>query len=136
MEIITIYYNVAIVYRRSIRMEIIEELTDRQKRRLGEFVREVIYLTEEENAAIEHQIPMTQELFEQCVGHCVEIGAYFRLTCLLNEFSYFANEYVRKIEDEVADSDIEIPESTPEELEASWQRFRAKVKERYGEDVI
>ena len=46
-------------------MEIIEELTDRQKRRLGEFVREVIYLTEEENAAIEHQIPMTQELFEQ-----------------------------------------------------------------------
>ena len=117
-------------------MEIIEKLTDRQKRRLGEFVREVIYLTEEENAAIEHQIPMTQELFEQCVGHCVEIGAYFRLTCLLNEFSYFANEYVRKIEEEVADSDIEIPESTPEELEASWQRFRAKVKKRYGEDVI
>ena len=36
----------------------------------------------------------------------------------------------------MADSDIEIPESTPEELEASWQRFRAKVKERYGEDVI
>lgn len=106
-------------------MEIIEKLTGRQKRRLGEFVREVIYLTEEENAAIEHQIPMTQELF----GQCVEIGAYFRLTCLLNEFSYFANEYVRKIEEEVTDSDIEIPESTPEELEASWQRFRAKVKE-------
>ncbi len=117
-------------------MEIIEKLTDRQKRRLGEFVREVIYLTEEENAAIEHQIPMTQELFEQCVGHCVEIGAYFRLTCLLNEFSYFANEYVRKIEEEVADSDIEIPESTPEELEASWQKLCARIKDEYGEDVI
>ena len=117
-------------------MEIIEELTDRQKRRLGEFVREVIYLTEEENAAIEHQIPMTQELFEQCVGHCVEIGAYFRLTCLLNEFSYFADEYVRKIEEEVENSDIEISESTPEELEASWQKLCARIKDEYGEDVI
>ena len=66
----------------------------------------------------------------------MEIGVYFRLICLLDKFSYFANEYVRKIEEEVANSDIEIPESTPEELEASWQRFRAKVKERYGEDVI
>ena len=87
-------------------------------------------------AAIGHQIPMTRELFEQWVGHCVEIGVYFRLICLLDKFSYFANEYLRKIEEEVANSDIEIPESTPEELEASWQRFRAKVKERYGEDVI
>lgn len=117
-------------------MDRFDNLTDREKERLAEFVREAIYLTEEENAAIEHQIPMTQELFEQCVGHCVEIGAYFRLTCLLNEFSYFADEYVRKIEEEVENSDIEIPESTPEELEASWQRFRAKVKARYGEDAI
>ena len=117
-------------------MESIEKLTDKQKRRLAEFVREAICLSEEEDAAIEHQIPMTQELFEQCVGHCVEIGAYFRLTCLLNEYSYFADKYVRKIEEEVENSDIEIPESTPEELEASWQRFRAKVKARYGEDAI
>lgn len=117
-------------------MGVIERLTDRQRERLGEFVRETIYLTEEENAAIEHQIPMTQELFEQCVGHCVEIGAYFRLTCLLNEYSYFADEYVRKIEEEVENSDIEIPEPTPEELEASWQRFCTKVRARYGADAI
>lgn len=117
-------------------MGVIERLTDRQKERLGEFVREAIYLTEEENAAIEHQIPMTQELFEQCVGHCVEIGAYFRLTCLLNEYSYYADEYVRKIEEEVENSDIEIPEPTPGELEASWQRFCIKVRARYGEDAI
>ena len=117
-------------------MDRLENLTRREKERLAEFVREAIYLTEEENAAIEHQIPMTQELFEQCVGHCVEIGAYFRLTCLLNEFSYFADEYVRKIEEEVENSDIEIPESTPEELEASWQKLCARIKDEYGEDVI
>lgn len=101
-------------------METIEKLTEKQKRRLDDFVKEAIYLTDKENAAIEHQIPMTQELFEQCVGHCVEIGAYFRLTCLLNEYSYFADKYVRKIEEEVENSDIEMSKSTPEELEAGW----------------
>lgn len=117
-------------------MDRLENLTRREKERLAEFVREAIYLTEEENAAIEHQIPMTQELFEQCVGHCVEIGAYFRLTCLLNEFSYFANEYVREIEEEVADSDIEMPKSTPEELEAGWQKLCARIRAEYGESAI
>lgn len=117
-------------------METIEKLTEKQKRRLDEFVKEAIYLTDKENAAIEHQIPMTQELFEQCVGHCVEIGAYFRLTCLLNEFSYFANEYVREIEEEVADSDIEMPKSTPEELEAGWQKLCARIRAEYGESAI
>lgn len=115
-------------------MGTIEKLTDKQKRRLGEFVREAIYLTEEENEAIDHQIPMTQELFEQCVDHCVQIGAYFRLSRLLEEYSCFTAEYVRKIEEEVENSDIERPEPTPEELEASWQRFCIKVRARYGED--
>ena len=57
----------------------------------------------------------------QCVGHCVEIGEYFRLTCLLNEYSYFADKFVSKIEKEVKDSNIEMPKSTPEELESGWQ---------------
>lgn len=117
-------------------MGVIERLTDRQKERLGEFVREAIYLTDEENAAIEHQIPMTQELFEQCVDHCTQIGAYFRMTCLLNEYPEFAEEYARKIEEEVENSDVEMPEPTPEELEASWQRFCTKVRARYGADAI
>lgn len=117
-------------------MDRFDNLTDREKERLAEFVREAIYLTEEENAAIEHQVPMTQELFEQCVDHCVQIGAYFRMTCLLNEYPEFAEEYARKIEEEVEDSNIEIPESTPEELEARWQRFCIKVREKYGEDAI
>lgn len=117
-------------------MGVIERLTDRQKERLDEFVREAIYLSEEENAAIEHQIPMTQELFEQCVGHCVEIGAYFRLTCLLNEYFYFADEYVKKIEEEVENGDIEIPEPTPEELEAGWQKLCKRIRAEFGEDAI
>lgn len=117
-------------------MDRFDKLTDREKERLAEFVREAIYLTEEENEAIEHQIPMTQELFEQCTAHCEEIGAMYRLTCLIDEYPEFADEYVRKMEEEVEDSGIEVPESTPEELQASWQRFCIKVRAKYGKDVI
>lgn len=117
-------------------MDRFDNLTDREKERLAEFVREAIYLTEEENAAIEHQVLMTQELFEQCVDHCTQIGAYFRMMCLLNEYPEFAEEYVRKIEEEIENSGVEVPESTPEELQAGWQRFCIKVREKYGEDAI
>lgn len=58
------------------------------------------------------------------------------MTCLLNEYPKFAEEYARKIEEEVEASDIEVPESTPEELQASWQRFCEIVRARYGEDAI
>ena len=50
--------------------------------------------------------------------------------------SYFANEYVREIEEEVADSDIEMPKSTPEELEAGWQKLCARIRAEYGESAI
>ena len=40
-------------------METIEKLTEKQKRRLDDFVKEAIYLTDKENAAIEHQIPLS-----------------------------------------------------------------------------
>ncbi len=89
-----------------------DHLTDVQKSRLGEFVREISLLTKEENAAIEHRIPMTQELFEQCVRHCIQIDAMFRMTCLLNEYPQFTDEYSRKIEAET--SKFKLLEETPQ----------------------
>lgn len=106
-------------------MKEFENLTIRQRKCLDEFVKEAIYFTEEENAAIEHQIPMTQELFEQCVRHCVEIGAYIRLTCLLNEYLNFADEYAKKIEEEIVD--IKISESA---LERFKKRFMETMNKK------
>ena len=115
-------------------MDRFDNLTDKEKERLAEIVREAIYLSEEENAAIEHQIPMTQELFEQCVDHCIQINAYFRMTCLLSEYPQFTDEYVRKIEEETAD--FELPKEAEVDIEESLQRFYAKVRAKYGENAI
>ena len=45
-------------------MKKLEDLTQQELERLYEFIDESILLTTEELAAIEHQIPMTRELFE------------------------------------------------------------------------
>lgn len=91
-------------------------------------------LTDEERAAIKDEIPMTQELFEQCTAHCVEIDAMFLLTSLLNEYPEFADVYAGK--EEEAAAHIDLPEETPEQLEKRWQELCARIRERYGEDVI
>lgn len=109
-----------------------DHLTDVQKSRLGEFVREISLLTKEENAAIEHRIPMTQELFEQCVRHCIQIDAMFRMTCLLNEYPQFTDEYSRKIEAET--SKFKLLEETPQKIEERVQKLYEKIIAKYGKE--
>lgn len=108
--------------------------TDRQRKRLYEFISEILSLTEEENAAIDCQIPMTQELFEKCVDHCVMIDAQFTLNSLLNKYPEFSNEYVRKEEKKILD--VELPEDMPERLETIWQKLCTKIKEHDSKDKI
>lgn len=106
----------------------LKDLTPEQRKRLYEFIDEAIFLSEEENAAIEHQIPMTQELFEQLTGHCVDIDAQYRLISLLKEYPHFADEYVRKIEAEIAKKDF--PEMTQEQSDRLWKRICDGIKKR------
>lgn len=76
----------------------LEDLTQQELERLYEFIDESILLTTEELAAIEHQIPMTRELFEQCIEHCLQIEAYYRFGKLLEEYSEFSDKYVEEKE--------------------------------------
>lgn len=111
-----------------------DKLTKEQQNGLKDFVNEAILLTEEENAAIEHQIEMTQELFEQCLSSLVRIGSIRGFNRLCNEFPAQA-----RIFDETMDKrlkDVEIPKYTPEEEQAQWERLKARIRERYGENAI
>lgn len=108
-------------------MDINKNFTDRQKKRLYELVSEILFLTEEESAAIDHQIPMTRELFEKCVDHCAAIDAQFTLNNLLNEYPEFSKEYARKEEEKILN--IELPEDFSERSKKIWEKIRAKIEE-------
>lgn len=114
-------------------MENKNNFTYRQKKRLYEFISEALLLTEEENAAIHHQIPMTQELFERCIGHCVAIDAQFTLNSLLNEYPEFSKGYVKK-EKRILDAGL--PVNIQEHSEIIWGKLCAEIKRLYGEDAL
>ena len=96
--------------------------------------------TDEQLAAIDYQIPMTQEIYDSILDRCMELGTaaddlFYRM---LLEYPDFLSVYAQKIEDEVNEkyADIDIPESSPEELDAGWEDLCRRIREKYGEDAI
>ena len=94
-------------------------------KRLCKFFIEIFELTDEQLAAIDYQIPMTQEIYDSVLDRCMELGTaaddlFYRM---LREYPDFMSVYAQKIEDEVNEkyADIDIPESSPEELDSGWE---------------
>ena len=116
------------------------ELTREQMENLKSFLLETFAFTEEQNDAMDKQIPMTQELFESIIERCNELGSdadkiFYRL---LKEYPDLTGVYGAKIEkkQEAQYPDVELPEETPEEQQASWERLCARIREEFGEDAI
>lgn len=72
-----------------------KKLTEEQQARVRDFVKEAIFLSDEINAALEHQIPMTQELFKRCVSELVCINSSTGFHRLFDEFPEQAEEFER-----------------------------------------
>ncbi len=112
------------------------EFTEKELRGIWSFIVESMEFTDKENAAIEHVIPMTQELFDNIMDKCMEIGSdvdplFFRL---MKEYEEFASVYADRIYEEV--KDVEIPEWTEEEKEIQKEKLYARIRAKYGEDAI
>ena len=103
-------------------------------KRLCKFFIEIFEFTDEQLAAIDCQIPMTQEIYDSILDRCMELGT----AAMLLEYPDFLSVYAQKIEDEVNEkyADIDIPESSPEELDAGWEDLCRRVREKYGKDAI
>ena len=107
---------------------------------LWSFLVETFEFSDKQLAAIDYQIPMTQEIYDSILDRCMVLGSsvdnlFYRL---LVEYPDFMTVYTNRIEQEVEEkySDIDFPESTPEELQAGWEDLCRRIRERYGEDAI
>lgn len=117
------------------------EFTEKEQKNLWSFIVESMEFTDEQNAAIEHVIPITQEIYDSILDKCNEIGSevdplFHRL---LIEYPDFMSNYAEKLEaelDEKYPDDGTFRESTPEELEKGWQDLCRRIREKYGEDAI
>ena len=116
------------------------DLTNEQMENLKSFLLETFAFTDEQTAAMDQQIPMTQKIFESILERCNELGSAADKTFyrLLKEYPDFTDIYGQKLEKEVNERcpDTELPDETPEERQASWERLCAKIRAEIGEDAI
>lgn len=68
-----------------------DELTETQQENLEEFLKVTVICDEEQLAAMDHQIPMTRELFERCLDSLISIHAVQQIERLLEEFPEWAD---------------------------------------------
>lgn len=104
------------------------------------FLVETFEFSDEQLAAIDCQIPMTQEIYDSILDQCMEIGSdseriFYRM---LLEYPDFLSVYADRIEQEVNERypDIDFPQQTEEELQAGWEDLCRRIREKYGEDAI
>lgn len=83
---------------------------------------------------------MTQEIFESILERCNELGSssdkiFYRL---LRDYPDLTDVYGQKLEKELDEKypDTELPEETPEERQAAWERLCARIMAEFGEDAI
>lgn len=69
-----------------------DNLTEKQKSNMKEFLNVTLACDEEQLAAMDHQIPMTQELFERCLDTLIGIHAVRQIETLLQDFPDLAEE--------------------------------------------
>lgn len=111
-------------------------LGEKEYRNLWTFLVETFEFTEEQTAAIDHQIPMTQEMFDSILDRCDEIGKnsdklFFRM---LKEYPQYTDIRAERILNEIEELDIAIP--TEEEWEIESQKLYARIGTKYGENTI
>lgn len=80
-----------------------DELNNKGKRNLEEFLTITFEFTDEQLAAIDYQIPMTQEIYDSILDRCMVLGSsvdnlFYRL---LVEYPDFMTVYANRIEQEV-----------------------------------
>lgn len=112
------------------------EITETGLKNMWSFIVEAMVFSDEENDAIEHVVPMTQELYNSIMDKCMEIGSDVDLLFyrLLTEYQDFMSVYADKMLAEI--EDVELPEISEEEKELNRQKLYARIREKYGEDAI
>ncbi len=112
------------------------EFTEKELKNFWSFLVETFEFTEEQNDAIDHQIPMTQEIYNSILDRCNEIGSDVEPLFLrmLTEYQDFMSVYADRIIEEI--KDVEIPEWTEEEKAIQKEKLYARIRAKYGEDAI
>lgn len=111
------------------------KFTEKEMKGFWSFLVETFTLSEDETAAVCHQIPMTQDIYDSILDKCDEIGPDLdRLFyCMLKEYPEYTAVRAERIEERI--KDVELPPMSEEEREIEWQKLLARIRAEYGADA-
>ena len=111
------------------RRKMLEKAVERLQRQIREIDDALEQLTQE---ADEPNAPMTQDIWEHCVGVCLEDGDFLHLRKLLHDYPEHIRAWKEKYEAELA-----APNSAlRKEEETRWAKLKQKLTEELGADWV
>lgn len=76
---------------------------------------------------------MTQQMWEQCLWACIIEGDVEQYNRIWNEHLDFADNMMLEFQETVEKN---LPHLTKEEIQESFDRFKARMRDEFGEDFI
>ena len=102
---------------------------------VGEFFRVTFALSDERTAAIDHVIPMTQELFESCLDKLMSVDAIRSSIKLMEEYPEFTDTMTQNIMNELDLTEEDFQPLSEEESRAGLQALKERIARETGAAV-
>lgn len=113
-----------------LRRKSLERSIARMQRQIAEIDNRLAQI---EQALDEPNVQMTQEMWESCLWACIQADDMERYNRLWNEHPDLADNMMREFYEVAAKNPVRL---TEEEIRSSWERFQARMREKYGEGFI
>ncbi|WP_373102826.1 hypothetical protein [Blautia obeum] len=103
------------------------EVMEKYPEEVDEFFKVTSALSNEQAAAIDHVIPMTQELFESCLDKLMSVDAVRSSMKLMEEYPDFTDTMTQNIMDELDLTEEDFVALSPEESKRGLEDLRRRM---------
>lgn len=107
-----------------------QEVMEKYPEEVDEFFKVTFALSDEETAALEHVVPMTQELFESCYEKLMSVDAVRTCIKLMEEYPSFTDAMVENIMEDLNLTDDDFGAISEEELKAGLEDLKRRIQIR------
>ena len=111
------------------------EVMEKYPEEVDEFFKVTSALSNEQAAAIDHVIPMTQELFESCLDKLMSVDAVRSSMKLMEEYPEFTDTMTQNIMNELDLTEEDFQPLSEEESRAGLQALKERIARETGAAV-
>lgn len=109
-----------------------QEVMEKYPQEVEEFFKVTFALSDEQTAALDHVIPMTQELFEACFDRLMSVDAIRSSMKLMEEYPEFADTMTKNIMKELNLTEEDFQPLSEEESKAGLQALKERIARETG----